>query len=168
MKAQKSTPKYKALFGKGCIQDARLQFMQANNKQKPQQNESKINVKHVWTCVRVTAERCHVSAVAHIDPSQHALYLSHVTHKLLEHWNALNLLIYHLIVEHNYWWFVSAFSDCSIFMLVLFKQECCCFAQIVRSMHVIHLICNYYVCTLHTMYLNLQDKRPKECEIKES
>lgn len=110
----------------------------ANNKQKPQQNESKINVKHVWTYVpsyshththiHLAREIC-MSTVAHRSIYM-ALYLSHVTLQLLEpmHWNALNLLIYHLIVKHNYWWFVSAFVDCSIFMLVsLFIQDCCRF-----------------------------------------
>ena len=51
----------------------------ANNKQKPQQNESKINVKHVWTYVRVTTSDACLT-VAHRSICKHAQYLSHVTY----------------------------------------------------------------------------------------
>lgn len=104
-------------------------------------NHSKMNLKLMLNMFehmfRVTVTHTHIhlareicmSTVAHRSIYM-ALYLSHVTLQLLEpmHWNALNLLIYHLIVKHNYWWFVSAFVDCSIFMLVsLFIQDCCRF-----------------------------------------
>lgn len=88
----------------------------------------RVTVTHTHTHIHLAREIC-MSTVAHRSIYM-ALYLSHVTLQLLEpmHWNALNLLIYHLIVKHNYWWFVSAFVDCSIFMLVsLFIQDCCRF-----------------------------------------